>query len=111
MILTQVKDIIQGKASLRCKRSSKWPATRKAHLKKFPFCAVCGGEKKVEVHHIVPFHENPSLELDPNNLVTLCEGIKSFNHHLHYGHFGDYKKINPNVVEDAKIWREKLKNA
>ena len=112
MILTQIKDVIQGKAPLHSKRSSKWPAVRKAHLKQFPTCAVCGGTKKVEVHHIVSFVEDPSKELDPTNLITLCESKShGVTCHLFVGHRGSYKKINPNVIEDAKIWNEKLKKA
>ena len=108
VILSHIKDVIQGKAKIGKKRSSKWPAVRKAHLQKFPTCAVCGGTKKVEVHHIISFSVDPSKELEPTNLITLCEGIKSCNHHLHFGHLGDYKKINPDVVEDAAYWNKKL---
>ena len=108
MILKRLKDAIQGKAPLKALRSSKWPTVRKNHLKDFPCCAVCGGIKKLEVHHIIPFNKDPSLELDPNNLITLCEGLRSCNHHLWFGHCGNYKKINPDVIEDAKIWNDKL---
>lgn len=110
MLLKNIKDAIQGKAPLKALRSSKWPTVRKNHLKKFPCCAVCGGIKKVEVHHIIPFNQDPSLELEPTNLISLCEA-KSFGLvcHLLVGHCGNYKKINPNVSEDAKIWNHKLK--
>ena len=110
MLLKQIKDAIQGKAPLKSKRSSKWPSVRKEHLKKFPVCAVCGSSKKLEVHHIVSFVEDPSKELDPNNLITLCE-CRSYGVicHLFVGHCGDYKKINPTVVEDAEHWNKKLK--
>jgi hypothetical protein len=109
MIIKQLADIIQGKAPPHCKRSSKWPSVRKAHLKKFPTCAVCGGTKKLEVHHIVSFFEDPSKELDPTNLITLCEARKTLNCHIVFGHYMNYKNINPNVIEDARIWNEKLK--
>ena len=113
MILKHVKDVIQGKTSLRKKRSSKWPSVRKQHLEKFPTCAVCGGTKKIEVHHIQPFHKKPEFELDSNNLITLCESKSKggLNCHLIFGHFSDYKNINPSVVEDAKIWNDKLKTS
>ena len=109
MILKRIKDAVQGKAPLKTKRSSKWPTVRKNHLANHPCCAVCGGTEKIEVHHVVPFHENPSLELEPNNLISLCES-KSFGLvcHLLVGHRGNYKKINPDVIEDAKIWNDKL---
>lgn len=109
MLLKRLKDAVQGKAPLKTKRSSKWPTVRKNHLAKHPCCAVCGGTEKIEVHHIVPFHENPSLELEPSNLMSLCES-RSFGLvcHLLVGHCGNYKKINPDVIEDAKIWNDKL---
>ena len=109
-MIQRLTDVIQGKATFKNKRSSQWSSIRKQYLKKFPTCAVCGGKEKLEVHHIKPFHEHPELELDSNNLITLCE---SKSHgvvcHLFVGHCGDYKKINPDVVEDATIWSEKLK--
>ena len=109
MILKTLQDAIEGKAPLKALRSSKWPSVRKNHLKDFPCCAVCGGIKKLEVHHIIPFNDNPSLELEPSNLITLCES-KSFGIvcHLLIGHLGNYRKTNSNVTEDAKIWNDKL---
>jgi 5-methylcytosine-specific restriction protein A len=109
VIIKRVKDVIEGKASIRSKRSPKWPEVRKKHLLLHPTCEVCGGNKQLEVHHKQPFHTNPELELDPNNLITLCEANKGgCCHHLHFGHLGNYKNINPNVEEDVKIWSEKL---
>jgi 5-methylcytosine-specific restriction protein A len=84
-------------------RSSKWPAVRKAHLKAHPFCAACGQKTVLEVHHIVPFSDNPALELDPTNLITLCESAKGgIICHMYLGHRGNYQDENPNIVEDAK---------
>jgi hypothetical protein len=110
MVLKHVKDLIQGKASLGKKRSPKWSNVRRKHLKRFPTCALCESTFKVEVHHIQPFHLKPELELDPDNLITLCENwSKGICCHLFLGHLGNYKNINPNVLEDAKIWNNKLK--
>ena len=109
MILKNIKDVVQGKAAPACTRSPKWPTARKHHLQSHPRCAVCNGTSKIEVHHIKPFHEYPELELEQTNLITLCES-KSFGVicHLLIGHLGSYKKINPNVVKDAKEWNKKL---
>lgn len=110
MIIKKVKDVIQGKATVKHKRSSHWPTVRKHHLEKNPTCAVCGGTEKIEVHHIQPFHVNPELELEPSNLVSLCES-KSFGIvcHLLIGHLGSYKKVNPDVIKDAETWNKKIK--
>lgn len=110
MILKNIKDVVQGKSKPGIMRSNRWPTIRKQHLKNNPTCAVCGGTSKLEVHHKIPFHENSDLELDSNNLITLCES-KSFGVvcHLFIGHAGNYKNINNNVDEDAVYWKNKLK--
>ena len=110
MILKHVKDVIQGKATVGQKRSSKWPTVRKHHLEAHPTCAVCGGDKVLEVHHLISFNKHPELELDPNNLITLCESKSKggLNCHLIFGHLTNYKKIHPDVVEDAAYWNKKL---
>lgn len=110
-MIQKLKDLVQGKAPLKATRSSKWPTVRKHHLENNPTCAVCGGTSTLEVHHKRPYHSHPELELDPDNLITLCESKSKggLNCHLVFGHLTNYKKINPNVDEDAAIWNEKLK--
>jgi hypothetical protein len=91
------------------KRSPHWVAFRKEHLG--PACVVCGSTKKRELHHIRPFHKHPKEELDPNNVITLCENKKDgLNCHLAIGHLGSFKSWNVNVRRDAKIWNRKIKN-
>lgn len=88
------------------KRSPEWPKARAAHLKVQPTCQVCGGTSKLNVHHIRPFHLHPELELDPNNLITLCTGNKTINCHLRFGHWDNFRtKYNPHIIEDASKWR------
>lgn len=89
------------------KRSTKWPTFRKNFLKG-KSCAVCGGTKKLEAHHIIPFHINPSLELDETNLIALCEGNKNINCHLVIGHKQNFKKFNANVKKDSKRLKKLL---
>jgi hypothetical protein len=102
-------DLLKGKAPLGVRRSSRWPAVRKAHILAHPTCEVCGGTTVLAAHHIEPFHLRPSLELEPSNLMTLCErkgyGI---NCHLLVGHLGNYKRINRDSVIDAAVWKSKL---
>jgi hypothetical protein len=108
---TSEKELLKDKKALDHKRSSKWSSVRKQHLKNNPRCALCDGIKKLEVHHIKPFHLHPELELDPDNLITLCEdkgdGVYC---HLFFGHLGNFHSINTDVKIDIEIWREKLKN-
>ena len=84
-------------------RSPHWPAVRRRWLRTNPVCAVLGcGRRHLpvvranDVHHVTPFHLNPELELDPNNLITLCRP-----HHLTYGHFGNWRGINVWVRRDT----------
>lgn len=88
-------------------RSREWKKVRLEHLRKNPCCAVCGNCNDVVPHHIVPFHTDPSRELDPDNLISLCEG-DTFNCHLFFGHLRRWTGCNPNIVEDARIWRGKI---
>jgi len=84
-------------------RSPEWRKVRDEHLEKFPLCEACGTSKELQVHHIKPFHLDPELELDGNNLITLC--MARFNCHLQIGHGGSFGTYNPNVEEDSKKFR------
>lgn len=86
-------------------RSGQWPKVRDAHLKIDPVCNVCGGKEDLNVHHIVPFHIDKSKELDPNNLVTLCNGNGC---HFAFGHLFNWKTSNPSVIQDAKLFKKKV---
>src|SRR5258708_4754189 len=56
------------------KRSSEWPRVEKEHRLHEPACVACGYQGPgIQVHHVRPFHLHPNLELDPRNLITLCE--------------------------------------
>lgn len=94
-----VKDSVrtQGVAN---KRSPHWPACEKAHLKAQPTCQACGSGHSLQVHHMKPFHLYPALELDPTNLLTLCEN-SVLNCHLKIGHLDNWKNYNASVVSDA----------
>ena len=109
-MLTHVKHALQGKHPINVTRSTKWPTIRKHHLEANPTCALCGSSDNLEVHHVKPFHLNPDLELDPNNLITLCESSKGgVNCHLFFGHLGNYRTgVNANVKADAAEWSKKI---
>jgi len=104
-----LKDRLQGKARPGERRSSQWRKIRRVHLILHPRCAVCGGRKKLEVHHKLPFNIAPDKELSPMNLITLCERKKyGINCHLLIGHLGNYRDFNASVSADAAYWRLKL---
>lgn len=105
------KDRLQGKAPPGTKRNPEWRKVRKKFIAKNPRCMVCDGVKKLEVHHVLPFHMFPDQELNESNLMTLCDGDPKLgiqSCHQLFGHLGRWTSFNPNAVEDAKIWRKRL---
>ena len=85
-------------------RSSGWDHARSQHLRMEPVCQWCGNDKRLEVHHIKPFHESPELELDQENMITLCRFC-----HFVVGHNCDFSKENPNVKKDCEYHRKNTK--
>lgn len=51
-------------------RGSQWRKIRADVLAGFPFCAVCGTTRNLQVHHIVPFRL--TRDNSKENLVPLC---------------------------------------
>ncbi len=110
-IIKHLVDAAQGKHPLGTTRSGKWSSVRKAHLELHPVCEVCGGKDKIEVHHKKPFHLHPDLELNPQNLISLCEsGKNGINCHLAVGHLGNFKSFNETVETDATVIRARIQN-
>lgn len=86
-------------------RSPQWPGVRKEHLELFPACAGCGRLKQVQVHHVEPFHKRPDLELDRNNLITLCPIC-----HFALGHLFSFHSWNEQVAGDCRWLLQKVEN-
>ena len=87
-------------------RSPHWDSVRRLHLFAHPTCAACGRKDELEVHHVVAFHLHPELELEPSNLITLCEGKRQC--HFTHGHVYDWHKNNPNVRQDATVFLSRV---
>ena len=100
---TTILDRVQGKAPAGAKRSSRWPSLRRAYLAVHTECLACGRRKKLEAHHVVPFHIAPDLELDQANIIALCRRC-----HLFVGHLGAWARVNPFADADARYWRERF---
>ena len=98
--------IVKTIESYTGKRSSKWPKVRKAYVKIHSCCEICGRKKGVEVHHKKDFSTYPDLELEFDNLISLCRK----RCHLLFGHLLNWKSINPTVATDAWWWNEKIEN-
>ena len=73
----------------------RWRKVRNRHIEYVePFCQMCGYKKKLEVHHIVPWHIDEALRFDMSNLITLDREC-----HFRFGHFMDWKDSNKNIRE------------
>lgn len=111
-IVRHVIDAAKGKHPLRTKRSPHWPTVERKYKAKHPVCEICGYDKHIQVHHKKPFHLHPELELDPDNLISLCEPPgRSFKCHLIFGHVGNWRLFNPRIETDAPYWNTKIKSA
>ncbi len=91
------------------RRSSGWREVRNKFAKENPGCAVCG-KRKIQVHHVVPFHIAPERELEGSNLISLCQGIGTNKCHINFGHLGNWSSWNETVREDAAHWKERREN-
>ena len=111
-LFEHLADSFRGKHPISIERSPLWRGVREDHLVLNPFCEVCGGETKLQVHHIKPFHVFPELELDPDNLITLCT-YSSHRVNCHYvvGHLLGWQRWNPHVREDCEMWKRRLVEA
>lgn len=88
-------------------RSPLWAKLREKFIADNSSCMACGQRDDLSVHHIRPFHLFPELELEPTNLVTLCEkGPGSINCHLVIGHGGNWSRYNLSVVQFARTFFE-----
>lgn len=102
-LYASASSLTDGLKSAR-RRSPAWDEVERAFRESHSACAICGAKERLQVHHKVPFHLRPDLELETANLVTLC---MSFTRecHLRIGHGGDFRAFNPSVeemVEKAK---------
>ena len=84
-------------ASSESKRSPHWPTVRNKFAAEHPECCVCSAKTQV-IHHVETFATHPDKELDPDNLVALCDRC-----HLLIGHLGNFQNVNPDVRKHIDI--------
>lgn len=64
-------------------------------------CAICGSQKNIEIHHVIPVHIDLSLSCNFDNFISLCD-INNSSCHRWIGHFGDFRnKWNLNIRQYA----------
>ena len=89
-------------------RSGMWRNLREDFIRQNDECAICGGKKKLQVHHFYDVSNYPELELKWSNLVTLCvksKYHKGLNCHLVFGHKGNWADCNYNLKEQIPMLR------
>jgi len=89
---------------------TQWQLTKakRQYLKEHNTCAVCGHNKDLEVHHIVPVHIDSSKAVDQDNFITLCD-LGNKGCHYVFGHLRNFRTLwNPNIVEFAEVVRAML---
>lgn len=92
--------------SLGAARSPLWNNTKREFAKLHEkVCPICGTRKRIELHHIFPFHLFSHLENDFKNLMWFCRDC-----HYRFAHLFSWRSYNFNIREDARIWSEKIKN-
>jgi len=62
-------------------RSGEWPRVEHEHIARSPPVWSVAAVVRASGSSHSPFHLHPHLELDHNNLITLCE-IPGYDHHL-----------------------------
>ena len=102
-----IKSLFQEDRLFGSVRSSQWPKIRKEHLKKYPVCDICGTKKDLSVHHEIPVNFDKSLELSPENLLTLCDSGANDCHRI-FGHLFDFHSYSPHVRIDIKEWKKRI---
>lgn len=95
-----IQPVVKVALKITHRRSGGWPAVRAQHLKREGWCRVCGSVVSLEAHHIIPFSVNPSLELNPGNLITICDRPET-RCHLRKAHLGSWRRYNPNICREA----------
>lgn len=76
--------------SNRHSENPNYPQWRNKVLTRDKVCQCCGHDDKLEVHHLFGYKENPSLQTNTGNGVTLCK----FCHAKYHSIYG-LKNINP----------------
>lgn len=96
--------------TLGAERSSQWSSFKVQFAKTHPkVCAVCGTTKGLQLHHKTPFSRDKSRELDPTNVVWLCEqGEHSC--HLIFGHLYSFFSYNLDLDNTIKEWNVLITN-
>lgn len=105
-MLTRFFDFLAGKPMAA--RSPQWAKLRDEFLREHPTCAACGSRDYIVPHHLMPVHLFPTLELDPANLLPLCEGTRQC--HFRIGHAFSWRHFNRFAAQDAALQLKRIRS-
>lgn len=94
----QVYPLIGGKP-----RSPQWPKKEKEYKAAHPQCTCCGSKANLQVHHKVPYHVKPELELEDSNLMAACRYC-----HFVVCHENNWSNVVTDVDKQAKFHRDRV---
>jgi 5-methylcytosine-specific restriction protein A len=96
-VIRTIRDRLTGAVPQGKKRDPRWRAKERELVERVGSCEACGTKKRLEVHHVRPFHVAPELELQESNLIVLCRRCHQF-----LGHHDNWKDWNVFVRRDAE---------
>jgi len=95
-VLVKLFEKYFGDKLFGAQRNPKWRNLRNQFIKVHPKCEVCGKKGKI-VHHILPVHKFPALELEEENLISVCREC-----HFSFCHFFSWWSYNKDIKNDIE---------
>jgi len=92
------------------KRNPSWEHDSRLWLKDHNECAATGWTYKLQIHHVLPFHLFPQLEMDESNWIVLTEN-PLFEAHFEIGHNKNWREYNIHVRIDAMMELKRRKDS
>jgi hypothetical protein len=93
----------QCKPETSSDRGSQWTSIRNKVINLFPFCALCGTTKKLQVHHIIPYRL--TKDNSASNLIPLC----TKHHKFVEMQFIAMEAVEDNLDRASIAWRAMLR--
>jgi hypothetical protein len=84
-------------------RSPKWRALQQRFVREKKCCFITRLRVDLEVHHKIPYHVRPDLELEWDNLCLLTRPV-----HYLIGHHCNWAYYNQNFEEEAARLAEEV---
>lgn len=84
-------------------RNPGWESFRREIIKGQPACEASGVAWELEVHHLLPVHLRPDLEMVRDNCMVLTRTL-----HFWLGHYGNWASYNPRARKEAATFLKRV---